>query len=306
MRHLLFLLLLLTACNPTKAPLRFEGAAMSMPFTIQIGDSTKEEAHIEAILISTMNEINQIYNNWNPNSEISYLNRLGAYEKVTLSPELAQFLRRVGELVHLTEGRFDPTVAPLVHLWKTSLQSGAPPSQEEIENVLPAVGWQNVHLENDLFWKDHPSTSFDVGGVAKGYTVDLLLDRLNAAGYENIYVEWGGEIHTTGRHPDHRPWTISIPGLTTIQLHDEAIATSGTYYQNWTIDDVNYVHIIDPLTKQPLTDPEIVSASVLFPTCMEADAYATSLMVFSTKAEAERWAKEHNITVHILARDSHN
>jgi FAD:protein FMN transferase len=303
MSYLFFILFTLTcmSCNPSHAPTRFEGVAMTIAYCVQIGDrlSDPEIATIEEIIRSTFSHIHQTYDNWNPDSEISKLNHLPANLQVALSLELASFLESVGEIVAQTEGRFDPTVEPLQQLWKKSLQQGALPSADSLAELTGAIGWDKIHVENGLFWKEHPLTRIDLGGIAKGYAVDLLAEQLAKAGYTQIYVEWGGEIRTLGLHPNHRPWKIGIRGLSSIDLTDAAIATSGSYIQNWSVGEVNYTHIIDPRTQEPLQNSPISSVSVIAPTCKEADAIATALMLFPSQETAKRWAKEKNFQVFI-------
>ena len=138
--------------------------------------------------------------------------------------------------------QFDPTIEPIQQLWKNRLNEAREPGPDEIAALLPATGWNKIHIEKGLFWKDHDGCSLDLGGIAKGYCVDLLVEQLNAAGYPDVFVEWGGEIRASGRHPDKRPWNIFISRLgnsnpslaiATIALRDQAIATSGDYMQFW-------------------------------------------------------------------------
>lgn len=284
---LLALLFLLSACNPSHAPSRIDGIAMTMGYSVQIGDLHPDLDTVEAVILSTFSQINQIYNNWNPESEVSKLNALPAGQKRRLSSDLAAFLKRIDGIVLLTEGRFDPTVAPI----KNSLLEG------HLCSESAAVGWDKIHLEGDLFWKEHDATAIDLDGAAKGYAVDLIVERLEEAGYHNLYVEWGGEIRTTGSHPQGRPWKIAIRGGETLEMKKSAIATSGSYLQNWTIDKTLYTHIIDPITKKPLANTPITSASVMSKNCFEADAIATALMLFPSKEEAYAWAEAHNLKI---------
>jgi len=299
----LFLLaLILYSLYPTSSILvRFEGISMTIPYCVQIGKrlSEKDIASIEAIILTVFSEIHQIYNNWNPDSEISKLNSLPAHQKIPISNELAAFLIYAGSIVEFTEGRFDPTVDPLQKLWKKCLKAGHLPSQENLAELSSAIGWKKIHVENGLFWKDHSLTAIDLNGIAKGYAVDLLIEKLKAAGHAHAYVEWGGEIRTLGHHPERRPWKIGIHGLSAVELIDTAIATSGSYIQNWTIATVNYTHIIDPRTQQPVQNAPISSVSVFAATCAKADALATAFMLFPSKNAAEEWASEKNIRVFI-------
>jgi thiamine biosynthesis lipoprotein len=269
---------------------------MTIPYCIQIGDHAQSKT-IEAIILKTFQEVHQIYNNWNPDSEISRLNTLPAHHPISLSPQLAAFLQIADQLVAHTEGRFDPTMGPLSTLWKEALKQGKIPPSDEHKMFCEAAGWDKIHFENGIFWKEHSLTALDTGGIAKGYAVDLLAKRLEEAGYLNFYVEWGGEIRVKGHHPNNRPWEIGIYGLSSTPLIDQAIATSGSYLQSWTIEDTQYTHIIDPATHLPLHSSPISSATVLAPTCTEADALATALMLFPSLESAHLWAQSHSLQV---------
>jgi len=272
---------------------------MTIPYCIQIGDTVNDEAQVESLILSVFSEINQKYNNWNPDSEVSQLNSLAAYKTFLISPELATFLHYVDEIVLLTEGRFDPTVGSLQKMWKAYLTEGNLPPQNRVEEIKADIGWGTLHCEDRCFWKEKSSTAIDLCGIAKGYAVDLLVEKLQASGYHNVYVEWGGEIRALGHHPSDRPWKIGIQGLSSIDLTDTAIATSGSYIQNWSIDGVHYTHIIDPITREPLHNSTITSVSVIAKSCREADAIATALMLFPTKEAAQQWAQSKNYRVYI-------
>ena len=270
---------------------------MTIPYCVQVAGqlTDKQLEEVQGIILETFAEVNSIYNNWNPGSEVAQLKQLPAGQTIELSDSLAAFLAFVSEIVTRTEGRFDPTVDGLQHIWKKSLHAGTLPEHALLEPLVQATGWSHVHLDGKLFWKDHSLTAMDLGGVAKGYAVDLITERLVLAGYGSVYVEWGGEIRTVGQHPQGRCWKVGIQGFDTLDLTDNAIATSGTYIQNWTIEGVSYTHIIDPRSCEPLQASPISSVSVIAPSCAEADALATALMLFPSIADAQNWAHAHGI-----------
>jgi FAD:protein FMN transferase len=322
MRFLVFFLvvLILTSCqgNDKRAndsnynTTIFTGNIMTIDYKIIVGKilSPQEKVEVASSITAVFNEINTIYNKWNPDSELSQLNRLKAGVEYPLSPQLERFLQETQKIVALTEGRFDPTIEPLQQLWKEKLQQGKVPTDAEIADVAPAIGWDKIHFNQGIFRKDHDETSLDLGGIAKGFTVDRLIEELNAHDYPHVYVEWGGEIRTSGHHPEQRPWNIFIShfgdinpqnAIAHLSLSDQAIATSGDYLQNWSVGSgkdgvkpVLYFHVFDPHTLQPLkiTQTSIASASVLSSSCFFADALATAAMTFSTINEAKTWAEK--------------
>lgn len=299
---------------------------MTIRYRLLIGQSLTDNQRqvIQAIVEQTFDEVNRYYNKWNADSELSQLNRLPANEKRQLSPQLYQFLLKVGEIVKWTEGRFDPTVEPIQQLWKQYLEQGQTPTQEEILALRPCIGWDKIHLNDGFFFKDDSRTSLDLGGIAKGYCVDLIVERLNQAGFANVFMEWGGEIRASGEHPSHRPWNIYISrfedarpnhALAYVSLKDQAIATSGDYFQFWTAKTTSgeqkiYTHIFNPLTLQPLEvkPGSIASASLLADSCILADGLAKVAMLFDSLEEAQQWTMQvqkmiPNLTFWMVTRE---
>ena len=309
----LMILILLTGCQEKPVKIKsFTGNAMTIDYRILIGEnlSLQQQQEIENIIESTFLKIDKTYNKWNPDSEISQLNQAKANQQLPISPELERFLTQVEQIVEISQGLFDPTIEPLQKIWKERLEIGKIPTDDEIASLLPAVGWNKIHFSQGSFIKDHDLTSIDLGGIAKGLAIDILVARLNAAGYAHVYAEWGGEIRAAGKHPDNRPWNIFISCLGSadpdnaiahISLTDQAIATSGDYLQYWKIEDpsnanqtISYFHIINPKTQKPLTSTStsVASASVIAPNCVLADGLATVAMMFPDVAEANKWAEK--------------
>ena len=287
----------------------FEANQMTIDYHITIGKklTSKEVVKIQKIIDTIFKEVDEIYNKWNPESEISKLNGLKAGESVKLSPQLNHFLQLTDKIVRLSNGKFDPTIEPIQQLWKSHLEKNLIPHRSDIERLLPAIGWKHIHFDDGLFYKDHDETCLDLGGIAKGYCVDLLVEELVKAGFPNLFVEWGGEARANGKHPDGRSWNVISSFsedvnpedvLIQVNLLNQAIASSGDYIQNWVVhldgEEVTFFHIIDPVTAQALIvkPTSVSSATVVASTCMMADALATIAMMHPTLDDANQWAKE--------------
>lgn len=323
-----FLILEFASCSKksSEEPILFSGNEMTIDYRILIGHSlnTSDKQHVLEIIRDTFDEVNLVYNKWNPESELSRLNRLEEGIQVPISQELEKLLFLTDQIVTLTEGRFDPTIEPLQALWKKYLNQGKVPPLNEIRLIERAIGWNKIHFGQGYFYKDTSATSLDLGGIAKGYCIDLLTERLNQKGFKNVYVEWGGEIRATGEHPSKRPWTVFISHLgnpdpqkaiAILSLHDQAIATSGDYLQNWIVENeegekISYYHIIDPRTFYPLkmAAQKIASASIVASTCAFADGLATAAMMFPSVSLAQDWLNQlkgryPDIAFWIIARE---
>lgn len=286
----------------------FEGSAMTMHYKIIVGKDldVAQKKCIQNIIQETFAEIDSIYNKWNPESEIFKINRLKKNSVFPISNKLQNFLEKTEKLVTLSNGLFDPTIEPVQQLWKEALKNNEIPSHEFIEMRMQAVGFDKIHYGNGFIYKDHDDTSLDLGGIAKGYAVDLLVERLNDSGFSSLFVEWGGEIKALGKHPDNRPWHIFIShfknisresAIAHLDLKDEAIATSGDYLQNWTVgsdEKTTYFHIVHPKTGSLLKidSKSIASASVVAKNCFVADAMATTLMLFGNEKDAIAWIEK--------------
>ena len=300
----LFVLLLLVSCQKASpAPASFSGTVMTVPYRIMVGQSldAAQTAAVQKIVQETFAEINHVFNHWNPDSEVSRFNRQSAGQAFTLSPALHEFLSRCGELVVLTEGHFDPTVEPLWALWRESLLNGTAPDAVQTAEVALRVGWKHLKFSENTVIKDVDGVSLNFDGAAKGHAVDLLTERLKIKGFEHLLVEWGGEMRSSGQHPQGRPWRVAIRSIdgqqepiANLDLISSALATSGDYLQNWTIGSgSSYTHIIDPTTFQAvqLLPGNIASVSVLAPDCMLADALATAAIAWNNAEASEKWMK---------------
>jgi len=289
-------------------PVHFEGNAMTLDYRVSIGHTldSSQMSHIETIISETFALVDSVFNRWNPKSELSQLNLLPAGVKIPLSDELYKLLCTISEIVLLTDGLFDPTVLPLYELWNEHLLRGHVPSDDAIARISTFIGFDKINFGDKLFSKAHNQVAMDFGGIAKGHCVDLLIERLMAAGYVNILVDWSGEIRASGQHPEGRPWAVCIQslheeipfkGAVEIPLYDESIATSGDYEQNWKISkpegDVTYFHIMHPKLLRPMiaTTNSIASASIKMKNCALADALASVMLMFPSARDAKDWTE---------------
>ncbi len=319
MRALILLIFLLTAGCQSKngAVTHFSGSAMTMRYHVVVGGelSPQERDHVQKAIDDTFYLIHQTFNRFNPQSELTKLNRLPAGRKQPLSSELSTLLALTDKMADQTQGKFDPTVWTVQRVWKEAFEKKELPDPQDLKPLESAAGWHFVHIQEQFFWKEWDLTALDLSGIAKGHGIDLIAEALNALGYPDVFVEWGGEIKATGQHPEGRPWTIAIAPpfeqdldhmLDVVPLNNQGVATSGDYLQYWEIGGEVYTHIFNPLTKKPLkkSEGEIVSVTVCAPTCAMADALATAAMTFPTVEQAKSWAgRFEEATFWVFSRD---
>lgn len=193
-----------------------------------------------------------------------------------------------------TDGAFDITVAPLVNAWGFGFKSGKMPDKHALDSLKALVGYKKVRLKDFQLIKDNPKTMLDCSAIAKGYGCDVVAHFLDSKGITNYMVEIGGEIVVKGKNDKDSLWNVGVVKptddslsintelQTVLKLTDTGMATSGNYRNFYYKGNKKYAHTIDPKTGYPVQH-NLLSATVLAPTCAEADAYATAFMVMGMK-----------------------
>ena len=248
-------------------------------------------AEIEAAL----HEVDASLSMFNPQSTISRINR----NETCLADEmLSEVLQLSYRISTATGGAFDPTVAPLVNAWGFGFKSGQLPDSTQVDSLRALVGLSAIHLRGDSITKDKPLAILDFSAIAKGYGVDKAAEVLRSHGIQDFMVEIGGEVVAEGINEKGNSWRIGInkpdddSTSTNTELQDivalsaGAIATSGNYRNYYISQGRKIAHTINPLTGYP-AQQDILSSTVMAPTCAEADGFATAFMVLGME-EARR------------------
>jgi thiamine biosynthesis lipoprotein len=239
----------------------------------------------------------------------SLASRANRGENVELDVDTAAVVRTALGVARRTGGAFDPTVGPLVELWKAAGQDQRPPTSDDVAAACDLVGWERVLLSRD----DPPRLSLvggariDLGGVAKGRAADAGLEVLQAHGVDRALVELGGDLALFDRSRVPRPFTIGIRHpldgnrlLGRLQVARGGVVTSGSTERFVEIGGERYGHIFDPRDGYPARG--VLGATVMAPTSAEADAVATALMVLGLEAGLDLVASDPDLEA-ILAID---
>ena len=243
-------------------------------------------------------------------SELSRFNAQSDTDWFAVSSDLATVVEVALELGAKTHGAFDVTVGPLVNLWGFGADGprNDAPSPLEVNKYKRSIGYQHLAVDRpgNRLRKHIPQLYVDLSGIAKGFAVDKVAERLGALGVRDFMVEIGGEVRAGGVNRDGRPWRIAIqsprgPGLKhIIGLTELGLATSGDYRNQFQADGRTYSHTIDPRTGAPISGG-LISASVLHTSAMYADAFATALMTMPPDV-AYRFAQRQGLSVYLIDR----
>lgn len=235
---------------------------------------------------------------FSPTSELSEVNAYAYVSDVMISPELYEVVKKSIEISDLTHGAFDITTYPLCKLWKSRLETENVPSLKEIEEIKKNIGYDKIQLVGETCDGTVCTSSkiqylqegllMDLGGIAKGYACDKVVESLKANSITKGLVNVGGTLYAFGKSPHNKPWVIGIrnprekeKNVLSVTLDDRAVATSGNYEQFMTVNGKHYTHIIDPRSGYPVED--VVSVTVIAATAMEADGLSTGFFVLGAE-----------------------
>lgn len=310
----LLLLAFWSGCTPSD-PYRervYQGGALGTSYAIKIfaSDTTDLQPRIDSVF----RVVNASLSTYLPESDISRINQ--GDSNVVVDAMFREVFAASKEVHAHTGGYFDPTVGILVDAWGF----GPGPSMEldsiRVDSLLQYVGLGKVHLtDRGLIAKANPGIRLDFNAIAKGYAIDRLALMLDAAGITDYLVEVGGELRARGENQvKQQPWVVGIddPQVVTgraikkiISLKDRSMASSGNY-RKFRVDSTTgqkYVHTIDPHTGFT-RNSNVLATSVLAPTCMEADAYATAFMAMDLEASKRLLSQSKGLEGYIIYLDA--
>lgn len=240
---------------------------------------------------SIMAVMKQVESSLSPFAESSVISRINRGEDVAADSLLRRVFLTSQAVNRASSGAFDPTVAPLVNLWGFGYRNtGIEPTQAAIDSLLATVGIAECSLTADgRIVRKTPATEFNFSAITKGYGCDLVGEMLRRNGVGDYLVEIGGEIALSGLSPRGKAWRVMVDApvacdtavvherMAVIEPNAPGVATSGNYRNFKTTPDGKIWHTVSPVTGRP-AETDILSATVIAPSCMEADAYATSCM----------------------------
>ena len=259
----------------------------------------KAEEAVDAAM-KEIERLDALLSTGNESSEISQLNAAGSF---LVSEDTLKLLEEAESIRQSTGGLFDVTVYPLMQLWGFPTGDYRVPTQEEISSTLSLVDAAQIQIEGAQVTLGS-GQQVDLGGIAKGYASDRVMELYREYGVTSGMVSLGGNIETLGTKPDGTDWKIGIrnPEITAasdigsgtedvllaLEVENWAVITSGGYERYFEENGETYIHILDPRTGYP-ADSGLLSVTVVSEKGMLADALSTSLYIMGEADAAEYW-----------------
>ncbi len=307
-------LLLHIGCQPSPESRlqHLQGMTMGTEYHVKMVDvpSRVDVQVLHQQIEQRLQHINALMSTYQKDSALSRFNQSTSTEWQTVPAELLYVIEAGLQFSHLSEGAFDITVGPLVNLWGfgPAIKAGEIPQQADISAAQARVGFQHLQTRSTppAVKKTRPDVYVDLSAIAKGYAVDQLADHLDSLGIQHYLVDIGGELRTAGMNAEGQRWRIAIekpvPAQRAVQrmvdISDIGVATSGSYRNFFQLQGQQFSHTIDPQTGWPVKH-RLVSVTVLHARAMEADAWATTLMVLGVE-KALKLAEQEDLAVFLL------
>lgn len=299
------------SCKQEPKNTKLSGMVFGTSYSIQY--YSEMDLNFETQFDSLFYVINASMSTYQTNSIISKVNR---NEIVKVDEHFKTVFDKAQEINTLTDGEFDPTIGGLVNAWDFGPEEKIERLDSlKIDSLLQFVGLDKVSLINDTILKPK-GTFIDFNAIAKGYGVDVISRFLENKNIENYLVEIGGEIRAKGINFEKQSaWKVGVETprfdgdqsiLKAIGLHDEAMATTGTY-RKFKIDEQGnrFAHIIDAKTGYP-SKTNLLSVSVIAEDCMTADAFATAFKAMGIETVIT-FLKEHpELKVFLIFENENN
>lgn len=221
---------------------------------------------------------------------------------INVDSETAHLLDFADQCFQLSDGYFDITSGCLRRAW-TFDGSDKLPSAENVNALLPFVGWQKIHWQKNQGKISQlqmpPGMEIDFGGIGKEYAVDSVLRLLSAQTNAPILVNFGGDLAVTGARKNGAAWQVGIEALDAndhrneqankqtdkiLEISAGALATSGDSRRFLIANNQRYGHILNPFTGWPIMDAPR-SITVAGSNCIQAGMLATFALLKGKNAE---------------------
>ena len=283
----IFLIFSLIGCTNSKddsKPLSKTEYFMGTVVTVTLYDNKSEKIIDKAF--EEVKKIEQLVSINMDGTELDEVNNNSGIKPVKVSDDTYNIIKKGLEYSSLTNGSFDITIGPLVKLWSIGLPEAKVPTLDEIKGPLKYINYKDVEIndsEKTVFLKK-TGMIIDLGGIAKGYTADVIAQTLKDEGVEKAIIDLGGNIYALGEKSENTLWRIGIqnPDQTrgeivgSINVKDKSIVTSGIYERFIEQDGVKYHHILSPESGYPY-DNEIAGVTIISDKSIDGDALSTSV-----------------------------
>ena len=297
---LVFIVTLMPFVPGTAEGSRFKGSFFDVfdtysEIVVYAQDETTAQTIIQTVHddLLSYHQLFDIYNDYDGINNIKTINDQAGIAPVLVGQRIIDMITFAKQMEIQTNGRMNIAMGSVLKIWHTYRDAGIndptnaalPPMADlqtaaqhtDIDQVIVDTQASTVYLADALM-------QLDVGAIAKGYAVERVAQDLIAQGITSALLSIGGNVRSIGMRGDGTSWRVNIQNpdltaasqsITTLDLNDLSLVTSGSYQRYYTVDGKQYHHIINPDTLMPASYTWAVS--VITPDSGLADALSTAL-----------------------------
>lgn len=241
-------------------------------------------------------------------SDVGRINAAGG-EPVEVDAITADVIERALGYCEESDGLFDITIGAVSELW--DFAAGVVPSEQAVAEALPHVGWRGVQVEGRTVRLLDPRARIDLGGIAKGYIADALIDLLVERGVSSASVNLGGNVAVLGAKPNGQPWMVGVRDpadeggtkvVAKLRMTGGSMVTSGLYERSFERDGQRYWHILDPRTGLPV-QTDLISASIYSERSIDGDGYTKPLFMWGADEALRHLAEKPQLQALLITMD---
>ncbi|HJU43943.1 MAG TPA: FAD:protein FMN transferase [Vicinamibacterales bacterium] len=239
---------------------------------------------------------------WKPGSDVARLNESAGRQPVTVSQETLEVLTAARMGSEWTGGKFDITFGALADIWKFDHdQDNSVPARAAIEARLPLVDYRAIQIDASkrTAFITKPGVRVHLGGVGKGYAIDVAAVMLKQQGFRDFLIQAGGDMYAAGAN-NGAPWKLGIAdprgshdAFAGVEIRDATLSTSGDYERSFVKDGVRYHHILDPDVGEPARGCR--SVTIVADRATVADVLSTGVFIMGPREGMELIEKLPNV-----------
>ncbi|MFP4976293.1 FAD:protein FMN transferase [Paenibacillus sp. CN-4] len=276
------------------------------------GDKAAQEHmdHIGQILETIDRQISRT----EADGEVYAVNQAAGKKAVAVSEDTLEIVKLSVKYAEDMDGLFDPSIGPLVDLWKIGEGGERVPDQADIDAAVKLTNYKDIVIDeaNKTVMLKREGMVLDLGGIGKGYAADKIAEYLKSEGIDSAMINLGGSsIIGLGTKPGGVKWNIGLQDpdksrgtqLGTIQIADEVIDASGVYERFFMQDGVRYHHILDPHTGFPAQNG-LKSITIMSPNATDADALSTGVFLMGLEKGMKYIESLDNVEAFFITEDN--
>lgn len=287
-----FFLTLFVSCTKSESVSPLQFSCMDTICTVNAYDDGSRKLYSE--IRERLEQIDRTFSISNSSSDISRINRLSKSESLEISSDTSYVLQAALKTAEISDGAFNPAMEELISLWNINSDNPKVPERDQIQKALSCSDWKKIRVNGNTVQVDSDSVKINLGGIAKGFAADEIVEILKANKVKKAVIDLGGNIYVFGKKNNNLKWTVGAKDpeepdgdpLVKIKTSETSVVSSGTYERYFIEDSVRYHHIFDPSTGYP-ADKNLTQVTVISKKSIVADVLSTTAFVLGKNRTLE-------------------